>query len=879
MVRRWHRFKIHVAPTLFYLAITIVYTWPLVLHLDSAVPDPGDPLLNAWILDWGAHAVATIKPVFHAPIFHPARYAFAFSENMLGLVPLTIPLRWAGASVITVYNIAAIFGFVLSALGGYVLAWVVLRDRFAAFVGGLVFGFIPFRFDHLAHLQHLWAVWLPLSLAALISCYRNPSRKNFALLWLAFVFNGLTNIHWFLFGALALALSTALLSLLQSASNRRRLLAGTLLAFGLGTAVLLPILLPYQKASRLYGMKRYRGETLQGSAHLGDWLVSTPRSLIYGKLHSTREGEHERRLFPGLAVLLISGICLVAYRRRHTSDDLLTAAGDRTRRRSILVALDALTILAAVATYLAIADGRLDLRNGASGLTEARSYAVPLVLTMLLLVTRASLRLHGSDTKTLRTFLLSSRFSPEMLTAFLWIAVGIVGSLGLNAFFHEFLYHEFAAFRSVRTPARWAMVAYVGMSLTTAAGTTVLQRLSERRWLAPLLILPLLVLDMHPGRIRWYFETEAEAPVYEWLRSQNDSVTLELPLTTNGGKEVRYLLGHAQHHQRIINGVSGFEPTIHHEIANYMAQDPIDDRLMPLLERIGCTHLIVHTDVLLDGAEHIVRWLSEHRDEFQLIRRFDHGVYGDYVLRFGISPRAEPPTMADRIAFDDLLRGKYESPNEGPFGKLESPKAYSEVRGPLLVSGLALGNTPIVKVLVHLENRRVTIPAELMGRDDVLQRYPQYLSSHRPGFALRLEKRPKNARRETDVQVEVLYASGDRLLLPHAWIDWTPRRRMQFQEWSNEGLAAVAGRLSLTDEERARVAANPSELFGIAYDRVSCECSDDDFIRLIYEMLLGRPVDDVGLRSKRRHLRNGGDRLDLMDEVLASKEFARAHGK
>ncbi|MBI4011352.1 MAG: hypothetical protein HY359_03505, partial [Candidatus Rokubacteria bacterium] len=48
-----------VAVLLLLVAATAVLTWPLLPRLGTAVSDPGDPLLHAWILAWDLHALAT----------------------------------------------------------------------------------------------------------------------------------------------------------------------------------------------------------------------------------------------------------------------------------------------------------------------------------------------------------------------------------------------------------------------------------------------------------------------------------------------------------------------------------------------------------------------------------------------------------------------------------------------------------------------------------------------------------------------------------------------------------------------------------------------------------------------------------------------------
>ena len=57
---------------LFYLVLAIVLTWPLTRSISTFVSDLGDPLLNAWILDWDCYAL-THAPLhlYDAPIYAP----------------------------------------------------------------------------------------------------------------------------------------------------------------------------------------------------------------------------------------------------------------------------------------------------------------------------------------------------------------------------------------------------------------------------------------------------------------------------------------------------------------------------------------------------------------------------------------------------------------------------------------------------------------------------------------------------------------------------------------------------------------------------------------------------------------------------------------
>lgn len=69
-----------------YLAVAMAVTWPLVTVASTCVSIGFEdvetvPLLNVWTIWWNAdRAGAGLENYWHAPIFQPTRYAFAFSE-------------------------------------------------------------------------------------------------------------------------------------------------------------------------------------------------------------------------------------------------------------------------------------------------------------------------------------------------------------------------------------------------------------------------------------------------------------------------------------------------------------------------------------------------------------------------------------------------------------------------------------------------------------------------------------------------------------------------------------------------------------------------------------------------------------------------------
>lgn len=293
--------KRHLVAALFFVLASLAMTWPLARVMDRAVADPGDPFINIWILDWDHYATFHHPlSLFHANAFHPARYALAFSENLYGIALLLIPVRLVGVGPITAYNIAMLAGFALSGFGAYLLAHRLTGSYAGALAAGVFYAFVPFRFVHSSHLQHIWGGWLPLLLAALVAYADAPGWRRGAIFGAVYLMNALTNIHWFLFGSFATGVSAVLL-FLTGKRRWKELLIGTAIALALFS----PFLYAYSAASDLYGMTRAWDETKHFSATLSDWWQGSDSNV-----------DPERRLYPGLLSIVLVLLAPLAVRQQ-----------------------------------------------------------------------------------------------------------------------------------------------------------------------------------------------------------------------------------------------------------------------------------------------------------------------------------------------------------------------------------------------------------------------------------------------------------------------------------------------------------------------------------------------------------------------------------
>jgi len=82
-----------VAWTAAYTALTLLLTYPLILHLSTTVPhDLGDPLLSVSILWWNAHVMPLTDRWWNGFAFYPATGFLAYSDHRLGESLIATPL-------------------------------------------------------------------------------------------------------------------------------------------------------------------------------------------------------------------------------------------------------------------------------------------------------------------------------------------------------------------------------------------------------------------------------------------------------------------------------------------------------------------------------------------------------------------------------------------------------------------------------------------------------------------------------------------------------------------------------------------------------------------------------------------------------------------
>jgi hypothetical protein len=182
----------------------------------------------------------------------------------------------------------------------------------------------------------------------------------------------------------------------------------------------------------------------------------------------------------------------------------------------------------------------------------------------------------------------------------------------------------------IRTPSRITILTVLGLAMLSALagdGLAARLRLSERRRVLVLGVLALLLvvefaegpLDARPFRVQLH-------PVDRAVALLNGRVAIaELPMEDPNTDTMHwerrqsiFMLHSIAHWKKTIHGYSGTRAPLHDELYDQLTRFP-DEKSLASLERIGVTHLVVHTDLYPAGEwPRVQARIDEYRDRLAL---------------------------------------------------------------------------------------------------------------------------------------------------------------------------------------------------------------------------------------------------------------------
>ena len=545
----------HLSILIIYGFIACVFLYPLPVHLSDGLLDAqsGDPLMQIWVIHWNIHKLtSSLNHYFDANIFYPYSNTFAYHDHMFGLGLLGLPFYALSQNPIFTYNALLMLSIILSAYGMYLLSKDLTQNGYAAFFAGIIFGFLPYRFAHLDHLNLLSIQWFPLCLLFLTHYFFLKRRTipkvviTISLFWGFYLLQVLTSFNYLfmLTYAIGIFLVTTLFFQwytsfgIRAFRSKREIAIFVAGGFFVGV-ILLPFALPYLQANRELGFQRTLQEAESLSARVQDYAVAPEDNLLYGKITQdfkspTSPFPREQILFGGILPVILALMGISGILRRKLKLTFLT--------------------------------------------NSSRIHILRLSYTVLLVVA-GILSLGPSITLAGKTLPLP----------YLW------------------LYKYVPGFNAMRVPARFGILVFFAVAILAALGVAQLcEYLQRYRWYTRLtlkqflfagLIIGATLLEYFspPKTLTFYPGTAESIPaVYRWLAQQPEDIrAIELPLDSSRANfEYTYYSGF--HHKRIVNGRSAFIPNGTQHIYGVMSSFPSQNSLN-LLKSLGIHYILVHT--------------------------------------------------------------------------------------------------------------------------------------------------------------------------------------------------------------------------------------------------------------------------------------------
>jgi hypothetical protein len=544
-----------------YSALTLIITYPLAVHIGTRVPhDLGDPILSTIILWWNAHQTPLTTAWWNGPFFWPASSTLALSDHRLGESLLASPLQWAGLGTLTAYNITLLATFPACALAAHWLAHTLTGRHDAATVAGLAYGFSPYRFAHIEHLELLAAFGMPIALVALHRYMRERRPAWLIVLSGALFLQALLCSYYVLFFVVMLGLWIVWFARWRDAPA----VAAIGAACAIAAVAVSPIAFHYLGVHKQYGLARGINDIVTLSADVTSVVTAPPLSALWGR--TSVLNDPERQLFPGLTVLLLVAVATVA---------ALVSRPHATGRRGMT------SLLAISLVFGLVAASAIWLGPWRIGRLSVGTWFKPFSLAFYALA--AALLVSPPVRAAYRR---QSAFAFYVLAAVLLF----VFSWGPKPqFLHQqFLYEspyawlmQLSVFREgVRVPARFAMPAILALSTAAALAYARLAPRGPRGLILAGLVSLAIVADS------WIVPLQMFAPPERWpdaIGRLGATASVELPLGDTMRDIAAMYRGMAAG-LPIANGNSGYAPPHYRALTLALASND-DTALEPLAAR------------------------------------------------------------------------------------------------------------------------------------------------------------------------------------------------------------------------------------------------------------------------------------------------------
>jgi hypothetical protein len=627
-----------------YTLLALLFTWPLVTDLTGTVPwDHGDPLLVSWIIGWNASRMlqalggdlSALQGIWNGNIFHPEPLTLAYSELLLAQSVQILPVYGLTGNLLLSYNLLFISTYVLSGLGMYLFVRELTGDWRAAFVAGVIYGFLPYRVNQGPHLQVLSSQWLPFALYGFRRYFSTGRVRALTGAAVALIAQNLSCgyylIYFSLFVPPYVIYELATRDLLHDWRVWRHLaIAGV--AVG---AITVASMYPYFALREIHPLRRSIDEAAFYAADARAYVTAQELLNVWGP-HLRVMPRPEGDLFPGFLCLLLAGIAVASETRRSWA---VSRGEPRPRGASFLrstarlvAAIGAATFGAVSVAGLALAVAGFGPRVSLAGVTFGIANANRLLaqaMAAVVVVLACSPRARRCGAALLRSPV--TVFAAFALVAFV-LSLGpeprsagrALNGLELYPVFYKYV----PGFDALRVPARLGMAVMAFLAVLAGFGARRLLADGWRGTTAALGLAAVVVVESIgvplPISLRMGSEAgyamptrrlptgRSPSPLNRYLAGLEPGAALIVFPFGDITWEIRFTYESTLHWKPLVNGFSGWAPP-RYVLARNVLLEPLKDpdAAWEAVMQSGATHAVVRRDAYHQGEDlDVRRWLE-----------------------------------------------------------------------------------------------------------------------------------------------------------------------------------------------------------------------------------------------------------------------------
>lgn len=294
---------------IFYCVLTLIFTYPIILHLSTRVIGGGDAYMFLWDIWWFKYAIFTLhtNPLINNTIYYPMHnipMVWSTPVNELG----SIPFQFMFGNLIT-YNLLILTHFVLSGLFAFIFLRKFIKDDLPAFIGGVVYTFSVYHFVVSSGMLGLsTSEFIPLFLMFFLNFIEKQDIKNFILMTCFAIFVALSDPYiaiYFLFTFAIVFILYALLfnrALIFTEKRFWGLFLSGIITIVVASFFYLPMVKTVEGLSSAHTMSK---DALLYSEDLLGYFLPTHSNFLWGRFYS------DNTLNPTIAHYFIGYVVLI----------------------------------------------------------------------------------------------------------------------------------------------------------------------------------------------------------------------------------------------------------------------------------------------------------------------------------------------------------------------------------------------------------------------------------------------------------------------------------------------------------------------------------------------------------------------------------------